>query len=206
MKKNRIPNLESRTSNTIRAATIISRILDPFILFTLVASIAVEKSGLTGFAFGRFLVILLAWMIFVPVIILIIAIKLRKVDSWDVGNLKERRPVLGLLLLHQFFNIWLVHVYGTPMLFSLMILFFMWLFGFFGISLFWKISGHAGVCALATGMILYWFGFSFWPVLFLVPLVSWARVERRNHTVAQVIAGALYSWVLLGFGSILHII
>ena len=61
----------------------------------------------------------------------------------------------------------------------------------------WKISGHASVAALATGLIIQWFGWYWWPILLIVPLVAWARVVRRDHTVGQVIAGAVYSWGLI---------
>ena len=54
--------------------------------------------------------------------------------------------------------------------------------GFSLITFFWKISGHAFINALVTGYIIQWFGWSWWPVLLIVPLVSWSRVVRKDHT------------------------
>lgn len=54
----------------------------------------------------------------------------------------------------------------------------------------WKISTHAfGVTGPFTAMYLL-FGLAPLPYVFVVPLVWWARVYLRAHTVAQVIGGA----------------
>ena len=81
-------------------------------------------------------------------------------------------------------------------------LFVVWFLGFFLISLFWKISGHAGSIALATGLIIFWYGWNWWPALSLVLLMGWARVATKDHTVSQVVGGALYSWGLIWLWSL----
>ncbi len=58
------------------------------------------------------------------------------------------------------------------------------------ITLFWKVSFHTAVSAGAEVILVLVFG---WPLLALAPLVGllgWARVELRDHTPVQVIAGA----------------
>lgn len=51
--------------------------------------------------------------------------------------------------------------------------------------------------ALATGMIIQRFGWSAWPVIICVPLVLWARVTGKYHTLTQAVAGTMYAWIFL---------
>lgn len=62
---------------------------------------------------------------------------------------------------------------------------------FLTITLRWKISLHCAVAAnlALAGLVLL--GGVAAPLLALVPLVAWARVHLRRHTVAQTAAGAL---------------
>ena len=61
----------------------------------------------------------------------------------------------------------------------------------FTISNFWKISLHmVSVGGFAT-LLVYVFGPSVWWLFLGLPLVAWARLYRRKHTPAQLIAGAL---------------
>ena len=55
----------------------------------------------------------------------------------------------------------------------------------------WKISIH---CAVASGSVVILalsFGPLVWPAYALVVLLAWSRVTLRDHTVAQVVAGAV---------------
>lgn len=64
------------------------------------------------------------------------------------------------------------------------------------VTLFWKISVHVAVAAGAVVILALVFGP---PLLILTPivaLVGWARVELRDHTVAQVVAGVVQGAVV----------
>ncbi|GIG20764.1 hypothetical protein Cch01nite_14880 [Cellulomonas chitinilytica] len=61
----------------------------------------------------------------------------------------------------------------------------------FVVNLGWKISFHAGVSAGIVLILAQEFGLVLVPLLApLVVLISWARVELREHTAAQVAVGA----------------
>ena len=61
----------------------------------------------------------------------------------------------------------------------------------FSISSFWKISMHmAGVGGFSTALVFVFGAPALWVFLSL-PLVAWARLHRRKHTIPQLIAGAL---------------
>jgi membrane-associated phospholipid phosphatase len=54
----------------------------------------------------------------------------------------------------------------------------------------WKISGHS--TGIASFAILVWslYGVAALPVLLTIPLVAWARLRLKRHTLLQTIAGA----------------
>lgn len=54
----------------------------------------------------------------------------------------------------------------------------------------WKISMHAAGTAMPAAALLSVFGSRALPAVLVVPLVCWARVHARMHTVTQVVAGA----------------
>jgi hypothetical protein len=53
----------------------------------------------------------------------------------------------------------------------------------------WKISIHAGGVSGGGTILLAVGGGELWPLVAAVPLVGWARLQRRAHTPAQVVAG-----------------
>jgi membrane-associated phospholipid phosphatase len=58
------------------------------------------------------------------------------------------------------------------------------------VTLRWKISGHT--TAMSSLAMLCWLliGPAAAPMMLSVPLVAWARVRLRRHTLAQTLAGA----------------
>ncbi len=61
----------------------------------------------------------------------------------------------------------------------------------FTISSMWKISLHmVGVSGFST-LLVFVFGAGAWWTFLSLPLVAWARLMRKKHTVAQLIAGAV---------------
>lgn len=59
------------------------------------------------------------------------------------------------------------------------------------VTLFWKISAHSASISGLVALALSLFGSVALPLLVLVPLVGWARVHLRRHSLMQVIAGSL---------------
>ena len=73
----------------------------------------------------------------------------------------------------------------------------------FTISNFWKISLHmVSVSGFAT-LLVYAFGRGAAVMYLALPLVAWARLYRKKHTLAQLAAGALaglgITWAVLGW-------
>jgi len=65
------------------------------------------------------------------------------------------------------------------------------------INLRWKISLHtAFITALATVLYILYGLISVITVV-LIPLVAWSRIELKQHTIVQVITGALLGNIIL---------
>lgn len=62
---------------------------------------------------------------------------------------------------------------------------------FWAVTTVWKISLHTGVLAGSLMIAAHAFGDLALYGLPLLPLVAWARVRRRRHTLSQVTAGAV---------------
>jgi membrane-associated phospholipid phosphatase len=171
-------------SNQLRIATIISRIFDPFIMFGVVFIALFIHSPVFYPAFIA--------MVLLPLMLFFIAVQTKFVSNWDVSDRKERPKLFWPLVAIEVisivaFQLWtLVPVIIAFAVFSL-------------ITHVWKISGHAFASALASGILVSRFGWQWSPVLIIVPLVSWSRVVRKNHTMAQVIVGALFGWFVTLF-------
>lgn len=179
---------------TKQIATIISRIFDPFIVFTILLVLTFIRGGVPSVST---LVITVFLTILVPVALIMWGIKMKMVKNWDMSERKERPKVLGILIVIYCVDLLLLHGLLGAVTFRMFIFFFAVLTGFTIITLKWKISGHTMSNAFVTGMIVTLYGPSWWPILFVVPAVAWARVVRRDHTILQVVAGAVYSWGLL---------
>ena len=165
-----------------KIATVISRIFDPFV--TLGAVFIILFVGSPKFI-PAFLL-----MIGLPLVLFIVAWKTKFVSNWDVSKRRERPKILWTLLGIEIIASGMLK---TTVTFPVLLV----LAGFTLITHFWKMSGHTVAASLFTGYVIIRFGWGWWPVLLLVPLVGWARVIRKDHTVLQVTAGALYSWILL---------
>jgi membrane-associated phospholipid phosphatase len=167
--------------NYERIALIVSRLLDPFVMFVVVYCVLL-------WGHPSFVSVFLG-MVGVPFVLFLVAWKTKWISNWDIQDRKERPKILWSLVFIEcvaviFFQLW--HL--TPILIGMV--------GFGVITHLWKISGHAMSVALAAGLIVVRFGWNWWPVLLCVPLMCWSRVVTKNHTIAQVIAGSIYGLFL----------
>lgn len=167
-----------------KIATIISRIFDPFIVLAVMFAILLSHSTV-------FIPAFLSMVIF-PLLLFVIALKLKFVSDWDITDRRERPKILWSLVAIETVCLLVFHLWAmVPILIAII--------GFALITHFWKISGHAMAAALATGTVVVTYGWAWWPVLLIVPIVGWSRVIRKNHTPLQVTAGALYAWMFIYF-------
>lgn len=179
------------------AATSISRILDPFIVFFSLMVMAILRGGATGINLVSTICILGIGIIVPPMLLLLWAVRTKKVTNWDISNRSQRVWAFLILFLFLFVDVFIIKTIHNEELSRLFMVSFISFIGTFAITLFWKISGHASTLALAIGMILHWYGFLWWPLLVLLPLMSWSRVILHRHTIAQTIGGSIYGLLVV---------
>lgn len=163
-------------------ATIISRVFDPFVMLAVVTVVLLSHTRVFIPAF--------IGIVIIPLALFFIAWKTKLVSNWDITDRNQRPMLFWSITAIEIINIVVFKLWFLiPMIMSFAVFSF--------ITHFWKISGHAFASALATGILISRFGWRWWPVLFIVPLVVWSRVVRKNHTLPQVIAGALFAWTVV---------
>ncbi|OGG23813.1 hypothetical protein A3A79_01235 [Candidatus Gottesmanbacteria bacterium RIFCSPLOWO2_01_FULL_43_11b] len=178
-------------------ASFISRLFEPMLVLYALSIIGGFRSNLIASQLSFY--ILYISIFFGAIFIFKFFIMLRLKTDWDIRERKKRILPLLVLLAVTIGNFFLIRTWNNEILINLFILFFIWFLGFFLITLKYKISGHVGIATLAAGVVTQWFGW--WQVFLMIPLIAWARVETKNHTVLQVILGAIYSWMLVMFTS-----
>ncbi len=166
------------------------------VALTVLVVVAGFHAGLTGRALTNYFFFLFSFAI-VPATVFRFWYKYKLGVDWDIRDRKKRMLPLLLQLVFLAAGIAIFARWNNPVIINIFITLLVWLTGFFLITTKWKISGHTSTLALVTGLIISWYGWAWWPILLIVPFVSWARVKTRDHTTLQVIAGAAYSWILL---------
>jgi hypothetical protein len=69
----------------------------------------------------------------------------------------------------------------------------------FTISNFWKISMHVSVLSATVLVgVLFIDGINPWRLLWLIPVLIWARVARQRHTLLQGVAACGVAWAITG--------
>ncbi|MEK7186168.1 MAG: phosphatase PAP2 family protein [Patescibacteria group bacterium] len=115
----------------------------------------------------------------------------------DVSNKSERPKLLISSLIICITNCIFLILFGAPKI--LILMGFGVLIGILFIFIFlrWtKISIHtAAITAFAISIVLI-YGRMFIPLLLLIPIMGWARITSRRHTLREVIAGGILGSVL----------
>ncbi len=114
-----------------------------------------------------------------------------RISDLDMSVRQEREMVFTVFVVFYAFGavvLWIAH--APHIMLAAMLGYFVSTLVVQYITRYWKISTHAlGITAPLTALTLL-YGRQFLPFLVLIPMVCWARVYLRSHTVAQVVAGA----------------
>jgi membrane-associated phospholipid phosphatase len=127
-----------------------------------------------------------------PLAAVVVLVRMGKVTDRHVSDRRQRFPVLAMSVVSLLAGLGVLLAINAP--YSVIVVVLAIVGGVVVlavISLFWKISGHAGAIALTTVITVLILGAPWIPLLLLIPAVGWSRVVLRAHTVAQVVAGAL---------------
>jgi membrane-associated phospholipid phosphatase len=130
-----------------------------------------------------------------------------RISDLDMSLRSERELVFTAFVVFDFFGavaLWLIH--APKLMIAAMLGYFVSTLVVQYITRYWKISTHAiGITAPLTVLTLL-YGRQPLPFMVLIPMVCWARVYLKAHTVAQVLAGVALAVLTTGFFfSVFHI-
>ncbi len=145
----------------------------------------------------RTLAYLIIGVILPPLVAVLLAVKKKWVNDIDISNRPQRVRVLAVLGVLLVLDAVYIRMLGVPVLDQLFRLFAMWFVGFFLITLAgWKISGHIGIYTFCVLILTSWLGAHLSVLFFFVPLIAWARLTLKKHTISQLIGGFVYTIAL----------
>lgn len=182
---------------TKKVAEIVSIIFNPLFLILLVLFLAIDKSNLTQkqMLIATLLVLVLDGL--TPIYVYLELARRKVVIDDILGNqkaLKNRPKVLAWWMILFLVQAITVYFWGDDrLLFYLFLILLILTLLVFLVSLSKKISLHMAYATLFALMIIYLFGWNFWPTLLIIPLIAWSRYYLMRHTINQLLAGLLAS-------------
>jgi len=167
-------------------SSFLSVILFPFIGW--------RAGGWTGVAWALLALIMLTG---IPLAYILIGMKKGWVSDLELSRREERPRFILVSLSSDLLALGVLWAAGAPhLVWALAAVYASLGVTMFTISNFWKISLHmVSVSGFAT-LLVFIFGPGAWWLFLSLPLVAWARTQRKKHTPAQLLAGAALGAVI----------
>jgi hypothetical protein len=148
-----------------------------------------SEAGVRGLEWA---ILALLVMTGIPLAYLMIGKRRGWVSDFEMSQRAERPRFILVSLSSDVLALIMLSSLGAPHLLVVMALTYLCLgVTMFTISNYWKISLHmAGIGGFSTALVFV-FGASALVAFLSLPLVAWARWQRRKHTYAQLAVGAL---------------
>lgn len=184
---------------TKKLAWVVSRIFDPVIEIPILLSASVWFALNNGMRW-RFLILLLVIDALLPALYMVIGLWKGFIKDWDMTQRKDRFGIYFFTILAHLFGVVLAYFLGKEELFKILLMF--WVLGaIYGvITLFWKISIHAGTNAALLAFFNHFYGWDrYWWLVLVLIVVLWSRYVTKKHTWGQLVAGSVIAlaWVSL---------
>jgi len=131
-----------------------------------------------------------------PIVFFIIMLKKKRIVNQD-AEMKEERTIpflFGLsLLLLGYLLLWFNNIH--PFILALWFSYISNMAVIILINKYWKISIHAMGIAGPLAMFVFMGNWISYPLLIILFLVGWSRINLKCHTFAQVIAGGFFGFL-----------
>ncbi len=128
-----------------------------------------------------------------------IALGMRRgwVSDWELSRREERPRFILVSFSSDLLALLILWLAGAPqMIWTLALIYASLGITMFTISNFWKISLHmVGVSGFSV-LLVYVFGAAAGWAFLSLPLVAWARLQRKKHTPLQLAAGAVFAAII----------
>ncbi len=181
-----------------RIANLASNILNPFLVSLVLILLLSFKSASSALDAVKWSLILIALSILPVFLVITYLVRSEKLDGIFIKVRKQRTKIYLLAgVCAGVAYIILLCFEAPPTLVATSVAGLSAVVIFMGINLWWKISLHtAFVTALVTILIIL-YGSIVAVAIVLVPLIAWARIELKRHSLAQVAAGAFLAALIV---------
>jgi membrane-associated phospholipid phosphatase len=173
-------------------ARILSTIFNPFLTALALFIILAHGSARSTLDFWRLLWISTFFTSLAPMATVFWLYATDRVSDLDMSARNEREAMFGAFVVFYLLGtgvMWLTH--APALMIAAMAAYTVSTIVVQFITRYWKISTHAlGITAALVALTLL-YGNQTLPFLVLIPMVCWARVYLKSHTVMQVVAGSL---------------
>ena len=185
--------MSRRTFSTIiaRLAWCVSVVFSPF-LVPIATAIGVVQKHAAPEDLLRWLGIVVLFVTVLPALSIAVMVRFSKVSDLHLKNREERflplcctlvSMIVGTFLLYQLGAAREIVWAGVAYVINSVI--------FFAITLTWKISFHSSVATGCVTVLVMLVNPQFGWLFLLIPLIAWARVYRKRHTLLQTVVGAV---------------
>jgi len=172
-------------------ARILSTIFNPFLTALALFCILAHGSARDTFDFWRLLFLSTFFTSIGPMLYVFWLYATDRISDLDMSVRAERETVFSAFVVFYLLGAATLWIFHSPRVMVAA------MFGYFlstlivgYITRYWKISTHAlGITAPLVALTLL-YGQQMLPFLVLIPMICWARVYLKSHTVMQVVAGA----------------
>ena len=127
-----------------------------------------------------------------PLVYVLVGIRFGWVTDLELSWREERPRFILVSIASDLLGLAVLYFGGAPRLVWVLAVIYACLgLTMFTISNFWKISLHMVTVSGFSTLLVYVFGPGAWWTFLSLPLVAWARLHRKKHTPAQLLAGAV---------------
>ncbi|MBO4159592.1 phosphatase PAP2 family protein [Micromonospora sp. MMS20-R2-23] len=181
-----------------RVARLVTEVTAPAVLVTAL-TVAIGwhgAGGARGLAWGLLATVFAAG---IPFAYILGGVRRGRLTDHHIGRREQRRVPLLLGLASAATGLALLAALGAPRpVLALVAAGVVGLVVAVAVSHWWKMSIHSAVAAGTLVVLVLTFGPRLLPAVPLLALVGWSRVRLRDHTVAQVVVGALVGGLVAG--------
>jgi len=185
---------------------IISRIFEPLIGFILLFAVAALRSGVFGWDLIFMMSIFFLTMIVPPAALLFWAVKTKRITNWDISDRSQRVWALLVFGVFLFCDYFLMQYVGTPLMQQIFLFLLIIFFGFFIITLRFKISGHIMTATLVLLFLMSWYGWITAPFFLIIPLLGWSRIVLKRHAMGEIVGGVIYPLIVYSIAHFLQLV
>lgn len=178
-----------------RFSEIVSAIFNFYFWTPISIFAAVLKTGLEDSQIVLILPICLVLDVILPMLIFLLLVKIGKIKNASLVKREDRPLIFGLSTLLFAVSTLLSFFLANNLFFAIHLSMFIVASTVFLITLFFKISGHVLINIGFIFILNFLFDWKLMWLFLLVPIVAFARLYLKKHTVAEVLAGGIVGLV-----------